>query len=130
MSPDTEHWQRWIEPLLAFLAADPSDQSVWSRAHRVRTAAVAEEAGFGVRLAAGMADRGALEPAALADLAEIGRRCDEAARRGGPGHWADGLAADPVWDEVRVLARRVLVGRLGGWDRPLPRRVLPQEVYD
>ncbi|MFB7501210.1 hypothetical protein ACFC09_42185 [Streptomyces sp. NPDC056161] len=46
----------------------------------------------------------------------------------------DGLApartTDAGWGQVRTLARRILVARLGDWRQPLPHRVPPQQVYD
>jgi hypothetical protein len=50
--------------------------------------------------------------------------------RGRAGRWADALTADATWGEVRTLARRILVARLGEWQLPLPRRVPPQHIYD
>ncbi|MFF2821312.1 hypothetical protein ACFVT9_38040 [Kitasatospora cineracea] len=77
MSPDSDYWERWIMPLLAFLAADTPDQVAWSSKHQMRTAAVAEEVQFSLRLAEGMTDRGAFEPAALQDLKAIGQLCGD-----------------------------------------------------
>ncbi|WP_406495071.1 hypothetical protein OG936_14450 [Streptomyces sp. NBC_00846] len=130
MSLDSDYWQRWIAPLLAFLAADASDQLAWADKHQVRTAAVAEEVEFSLHLAKGMADRGTFEPEALQDLKAIGRLVGEADGCGHVGRWADALATDATWGEVRTLARGILVARLGTWHQPLPRRVLPQQVYD
>ncbi|MBD0695447.1 hypothetical protein [Streptomyces sp. CBMA123] len=130
MSPDSDYWERWIAPLLAFLAADTPDQITWSGKHRVRAAAVAEEIEFSLHLAEGMSDRGTLEPAALQDLRTIGRLCGEVAHRGHVGRWEDAVHVDPAWDEIRALARRILIDRLGTWSRPLPSRVLPQRDDD
>lgn len=114
--------------MLAFLAADPSDQLVWAGEHGVKTAAVAGEVEYGLHLAKGMNDRGVFETEALQDLQAIGRLVGEVDGRSHVGLWADALAADAPWGEVRTLARRILVVRLGEWRQPLPRRVLPQHV--
>jgi hypothetical protein len=130
MTLDGDYWQRWIAPLLAFLAADASDQLAWASEHQVRTVAVAEEVEFSLHLAEGMADRGTFEPEALQDLKAVGRLLGEMDLRCRADRWADALAADASWGEVRTLGRRILVARLGEWRQPLPRRVLPQHVYD
>ncbi|MFE9679746.1 hypothetical protein ACFYO5_37550 [Streptomyces sp. NPDC006259] len=130
MSRDSDYWQGWIAPLLTFLAADASDQLDWASEHQVKTAAVAEEFEFSLHLARGMADRGTFEPEALQDLKAIGRLVGETDGCGHVDRWADTLAANATWGEVRTLARRILVARLGEWRQPLPRRVLPQHVYD
>lgn len=130
MSFDSDYWERWIAPMLAFLAADASDQLVWAGEHGVKTVAVAGEVEFGIRLAKGMADQGLFETEALQDIQAIGRLVGEAEGRDHVGLWSDALAADATWGEARTLARRILVVRLGEWRQPLPRRVLPQRVYD
>ncbi|MFF8366821.1 hypothetical protein ACF05F_33060 [Rhodococcus erythropolis] len=130
MSPESDYWERWIAPLLAVLAADPPDQMAWSRKHQVRTAAVAEEVKFSLRLAGGMTDRGHFGPAVLQDIKTISQFCDDVVQRGDFGHWEDALQDDPAWEEIRTLARRILIDRLGTWDQPLPRRVLPQRNDD
>ncbi|MFJ9711929.1 hypothetical protein [Streptomyces sp. NPDC101234] len=127
---DNDYWKRWIARLLAVLAADPSDQLTWASEHQVRTAAVADDVEFILQLAEGMAERGTLEPEVLQDLREIARFLGEMDVRGRPGRWADALTADMPWSEVRTLARRSLVARLGEWRLPLPGRVPPQHVYD
>ncbi|RPE37267.1 hypothetical protein EDD90_0081 [Streptomyces sp. Ag109_O5-1] len=127
---DNDYWERWIARLLAVLAADPSDQLTWASEHRARTAAVADDVEFILHLAEGIAERGTLEPEVLQGLREIDRFIGEMDVRGRPGWWADALTADMTWSEVRTLARRILVARLGEWRLPLPRRVPPQHVYD
>ncbi|MGV9270697.1 hypothetical protein ACWDRR_39365 [Kitasatospora sp. NPDC003701] len=127
---DNDHWQRWTARLLAVLAADPSDQLAWAGEHQVRTAAVAEDVEFVLQLAEGMTERGTLETDALQDLRTIDRLFRELDARSRTGQWADALAADVIWSEVRTAARRILVARLGDWRLPLPRRVSPQHLYD
>ena len=130
MNHDIDYWQRWITPLLAFLGADASDQPAWAGEHQVRTAAVAEEVEFSLHLAEGMAARGTFEPEALQDLKAVGRLLGEMDIRGPADRWTNALTDEAAWDEVRTLARRVLVARLGEWRQPLPRRVLPQHFHD
>lgn len=96
----------------------------------MRTVAVAEEVEFSFHLAKGMADRGDFDPEALRDLEAIGRLTGEMDLGGRASRWADALASDALWGEVRTLARRILVARLGEWVQPLPRRVLPQQVCE
>ncbi|MFE2728729.1 hypothetical protein [Kitasatospora sp. NPDC059327] len=131
MSPhDNDPWQRWTARLLAVLAADPSDQLAWAREHQVRTAAVAEDVEFVLRLAESMAERGTLATDTLQDLKAIDRLVRAVDARGRTDLWAGSLTADVIWSEVRTTARRVLVARLDDWRLPLPRRVAPQHVYD
>ncbi|WP_405766564.1 hypothetical protein OG539_15285 [Actinacidiphila glaucinigra] len=127
---DNDYWQRWIARLLAILAADPTDQLTWSNEHQVRTAALADDVEFILHLAEGMAERGTLQREALQDLKTIHRFFDDMDVHGRAGLWADAVTADATWDEVRTLARRILVAQLGEWCLPLPRRVPPQHTYD
>ncbi|WP_406194492.1 hypothetical protein OH807_05310 [Kitasatospora sp. NBC_01560] len=127
---DNDYWRRWLERLLAILAADPSDQPAWAGEHRVSAVAVADDVRFVLQLAEGMAERGTLEPEALQDLRAIDRIVGEAVTRDGGGRWADALASGAGWNEVRARARRILVARLGEWRLPLPRRTTPQDVHD
>ncbi|MFB7292899.1 hypothetical protein [Actinacidiphila glaucinigra] len=126
---DKDYWHRWIARLLAILAADPADQVTWSSEHKVRTAALADDVEFILHLAEGMAERGTLQPEALQDLKTIDRLFDEMDVRGRAGRWADAVTADVTWNEVRTLARRILVTQLGEWHLPLPLRVPPQHFY-
>ncbi|MEU6673797.1 hypothetical protein [Streptomyces sp. NPDC046925] len=127
---DNDYWRRWIARLLAVLAADLSDQLAWAGEYQVRTAAVADDVEFVLHLAEGMAERGTLESDALQDLRAIDRLVGEMDVRHHAGRWVQALAVDATWSEVRTLARRILVARLGEWRLPLPRRVLPQHIYD
>jgi len=127
---DNDYWQRWIARLLAVLAADPSDQLAWAGEHQVRTAAVADDVEFILHLAEGMVERGTLEPEALQDLKTIDRLFGEMDARSRAGRWANALATDVIWSEVRTAARQILIARLGEWRLPLPRRVPPQHIYD
>ncbi|MFF4447004.1 hypothetical protein [Streptomyces sp. NPDC001502] len=130
MSVDADYWERWIARLLAVLAADAEAQLTWAGEHGVKSGPVAEDVRFVLHLAEGMAERETLAPEALRDLRTIGRLLDEADVLGRAGLWAESLAAEPAWNEVRTLARRILVAREGDWRRPLPHRVPPQHLYD
>ncbi|MFJ9948249.1 hypothetical protein [Kitasatospora sp. NPDC091207] len=130
MNGDSDCWQRRITPLLAFLGADALDQLAWAGEHQVRTAADAEEVELSLQLAVAMADRGTFDQEALRDLKAVGRLVGEMDDHALAGRWADTLTADAAWNEARTLARRILVARLGDWRQPLPRRVLPQHLYD
>ncbi|MGP3685980.1 hypothetical protein ACTVZO_14920 [Streptomyces sp. IBSNAI002] len=130
MSDDADYWQRWVARLLAVLAADAEAQLTWADEHGVKNAPVADDVRFVLHLAEGMAQRGSLAPEALRDLRAVGRLLDEAGVLGRTGLWAESLAAEPAWNEVRTLARRILVAREGDWRRPLPQRVPPQHLCD
>ncbi|MFJ5550766.1 hypothetical protein [Streptomyces sp. NPDC093225] len=111
--------------LMSLLAADTRDQIAWLGERELDTGSVVEEAELYCRVCEGLAERGRFEPEALPDLRAVGRRLGgiDAAARAAP--WARALTTDPVWDEIRTLARRVLVTTLGDWRRPLPRPVPP-----
>ncbi|MFI8385973.1 hypothetical protein [Streptomyces sp. NPDC085540] len=130
MSADAEHWERWVAKLLGVLAADAPDQLAWAGEHGVKSAALAEDVDFVLHLSQGMQERGTLAPEALRDLRAISRLLAEADVLGRAGPWAGSLTAEPAWNEVRTLARQVLVAREGDWRRPLPHRVPPQDIYD
>ncbi|WP_158721022.1 MULTISPECIES: hypothetical protein [unclassified Streptomyces] len=130
MYDDADCWERWIARLMAVLAADAADQLAWAGEHGVKSVPVTDDADFVLHLAEGMAQRGTLAPQALQDLRAIGRLLGEADVRGRAGLWAESLTAEPAWNGVRTLARRILVAREGDWRRPLPHRVPPQHMYD
>ncbi|MBT3151002.1 hypothetical protein HTV45_08885 [Streptomyces sp. CHD11] len=110
---------------MALLAADTDDQLAWLSEREVETKDVVEELELLGRVTECLAERGAFEPGNLPDLRAIGQRLGEidAARRAGL--WADALADDPAWDDIRPLARRFLLTTLGDWRQPLPRPVRP-----
>ncbi len=130
MDDDADHWERWIARLLAVLAADAGAQLTWADAHGVKSVPVVEDVRFVLHLAEGMAERETLAPEALRELRTIGRLLDGADVFGRAGLWAESLTAEPAWNEVRTLARRILVAREGDRRRPLPHRVPPQHLYD
>ena len=117
------HLRTWTLRLMALLAADGQDQLAWLGERELETESVIEEVELFCRISVGLAKRGAFEPKNLRDLQDIGRRLggiDAACRAD---LWANALATDPAWDEVRPLARQFLLATLGDWRQPLPRPV-------
>ncbi|MFE6049391.1 hypothetical protein ACFQ6N_01380 [Kitasatospora sp. NPDC056446] len=104
--------------LLAVLSAEPADQLAWAAGHEVLTEAIVFDFDLVLRQAE------ALELGAVPDLRSIDLLFGEMKVRDHSGLWADTLAADPRWDEVRTAARRALVRMCGDWRQPLPARVL------
>lgn len=105
---------------MALLAADAQDQLAWLSERELETESVVEEVELLCRISEGLAERGAFEPENLRALQAIGRRLagiDAACRAD---LWGNALANDPVWAEVRPLARRFLLAALGDWRQPLP----------
>ncbi|MFJ5998750.1 hypothetical protein [Streptomyces sp. NPDC092370] len=68
---------------------------------------------------------GAFEPEDLRRLRAIDRRLGEIDAVCRVGLWANALATDPAWDDIRALARHFLLTALGDWRQPLPRPVRP-----
>ena len=106
---------------MALLASDAQEQLAWLGEREVETASVVEEVELVCRVAEGPAERGVLETRNLRDLRGIGHCLGEIDAACRAGLWGNALAADPVWDEVRPLARRFLLATLGDWRQPLPR---------
>ncbi|MFD8688226.1 hypothetical protein [Streptomyces sp. NPDC059651] len=119
------HLRTWTLRFMALLAADTPDQLVWLGERELQTKDVVEELELLCRASEGLADRGAFAPGDLPDLRAIGRRLGEIDAPSRAGLWGNALAADPVWDDVRFLARQVLLTTLNDWRQPLPRPVLP-----
>ncbi|MET9758267.1 hypothetical protein ABZ016_04305 [Streptomyces sp. NPDC006372] len=119
------HLRNWTLRYMALLAADAQDQAAWLGKRELETESVIEEAALLCRLSEGLTERGALESKDVPCLQAIGRRLGEIDADGRAGLWATALAADPAWDEVRLLARRFLLTTLGDWRQPLPRPVNP-----
>ncbi|MGW5332760.1 hypothetical protein [Streptomyces bauhiniae] len=114
------HMRTWALRFLTLLAADPEDQLAWLGRQAVETGSVVEEV---LRLCGsweGLVQRGVGEPATLADARAVARRLGEVADAPPTGLWADELAVEPVWAEVRSLARQFLLTELGDWRQPLP----------
>ncbi|MET8968645.1 hypothetical protein [Streptomyces hydrogenans] len=115
----------WTVRFIALLAADTQDQLAWLGERDVETKDVVEEVELLCRVSEGLAERGAFGPTDVDHLRAIGRRLGEmdAADRVGP--WADALATDPAWDDIRSLSRTFLCACLGHWRQQLPRPVGP-----
>ncbi|MFJ8128717.1 hypothetical protein [Streptomyces hydrogenans] len=115
----------WTLRLTALLAADAQDQLAWLGEREVETADVVEEMELLCRVSEELAGRGVFAPEELRDLRAVGCRLGEidATRRVGP--WGNALATDPSWEEIRSLARRFLLTKLGDWRQPLPRPARP-----
>ncbi len=110
---------------MALLAADTKDQLAWLGERELETKDVVEEVELLCRVSEGLAERGAFEPKDLRDLRAIGRRLGKIDAACRVGLWANALATDLAWDDVRPLARRFLLTTLGDWRQPLPRPVRP-----
>ncbi|TDT38947.1 hypothetical protein EV562_104190 [Streptomyces sp. BK208] len=106
---------------MVLFAADSPDQLAWLGERDVETKDVVEEVELICSIAEGLTERGAFGPGDLRGFRAIGRRVGEIDAGCRVGLWADALLADPAWDEVRLLARRLLVTALGDWRQPLPR---------
>ncbi|WP_329381069.1 hypothetical protein OG625_16520 [Streptomyces sp. NBC_01351] len=115
----------WTLAFMALLAADTADQLAWLGERELETKDVVEEVELLCRVSEGLAERGAFEPEDLRGLRAIGLRLGEIDATYRVGLWGDALATDPAWDDIRSLARRVLLTRLGDWRQPLPRPVRP-----
>ncbi|MFJ5520296.1 hypothetical protein ACIQB4_24965 [Streptomyces griseoluteus] len=112
----------WALRFMTLLAADPEDQLAWLGEQAVGTGSVVEEVLLLCRTWEGLVERGVGEQAALGDARAIGRRLGDFADVPHSGLWADELATEPVWGDVRFLARQFLLTELGDWRRPLPPR--------
>ncbi|MEU0008296.1 hypothetical protein ABZ079_29600 [Streptomyces sp. NPDC006314] len=115
----------WTLRFMALLAADAQDQIAWLGERELETKDAVEEAELLCRVSEGLAERGVLESADLHDLRAIGRRLGEIDTACRVGLWANSLATDPAWDDIRSLTRQFLLTRLGDWRQPLPRAVRP-----
>ncbi|MFJ9417730.1 hypothetical protein ACIRPT_26715 [Streptomyces sp. NPDC101227] len=113
----------WTLRFMALLAADTQDQLAWLGERELETDSVIEEAELLCRISEGLTERGAFEPKNLRDLQAIGRRLGEIDAACRTSLWANALATDPAWDEIRSLARQFLLPVLGDWRQPLPRPV-------
>ncbi|TGN79511.1 hypothetical protein E5083_07775 [Streptomyces bauhiniae] len=114
------HLRTWALRFMTLLAADPSDQLAWLGRQTVETSSVVEEVRQLCRIWEGLVERGLGDPATLADTRAVERRLGEIADAPHTGLWADELAVEPVWGEVRPLARQFLLTDLGDWHQPLP----------
>ncbi|MFF9342890.1 MULTISPECIES: hypothetical protein [unclassified Streptomyces] len=117
------HLRTWTLRFMALLAADAQDQLAWAGARGIETKDVAEEAELLCRVAEGVSERGVFEPMELRGLRAVHRRLGEIDTACRVGPWADALATDPAWDDIRALVRRFPLTGPGDWRRPLPRPV-------
>ncbi|MFF5704116.1 hypothetical protein ACFY7H_16660 [Streptomyces sp. NPDC012794] len=120
-----ERLRSWTIRFMTLLAADTQDQLAWLGEREEDTKGVVEEVELLCRVSEGLTERGVLEPEDLHSLRAIGRRLGEIDAGGRVGPWDKSLSADPVWDDIRCLARQFLLTRLGDWRRPLPPPVRP-----
>ncbi|MGY1499726.1 hypothetical protein ACW4TU_24645 [Streptomyces sp. QTS52] len=116
-----EYLRTWTLRFASLLAADLQDQLAWMGERELETESVVEELELLCRISEGLAERGVFEPRDLPDLQAIGRRLGEINATSRAGFWANALATDPAWDEIRRLARQFLLTALGDWRQPLPR---------
>ncbi|MEU9498109.1 hypothetical protein [Streptomyces sp. NPDC048196] len=110
---------------MALLAADVQDQLAWLGERELETESVVEEGELLCRVCEGLTESGVFEPRNLRDLQAIGRRLGEIGPARRAGLWANALATDPAWDDMRPVARRFLRTTLGDWRQPLPRLARP-----
>ncbi|MGW0903412.1 hypothetical protein [Streptomyces sp. NPDC002853] len=115
------HLRTWTLRLMALLAADTVDLG----GRELETEEVVEEVELLCRVSEGLAERGAFEPLTLRDLRAIGCRLGEIDAAGRVGLWANAVSTESAWDDIRLLARRILVTTLGDWRQPLPSPVHP-----
>ncbi|WP_405551229.1 hypothetical protein [Streptomyces sp. NBC_01171] len=114
------HMRTWALRFMTLLAADPDDQLAWLGEQAVETGSVVEEVLLLCRVWEGLVERGVGESRTLRAARAIGRRLGEIGDARHTGLWADELAVEPVWGEVRSLARQFLLTALGDWRQPLP----------
>ncbi|MEU6383902.1 hypothetical protein ABZ847_10090 [Streptomyces bauhiniae] len=114
------HLRTWALRFMTLLAADAGDQLAWLGRQAVETGSVVEEVLLLCRTWERLVERGLGEPATLADARAVGRRLGEIGDTPHTGLWADELAVEPMWGEVRRLARQFLLTELGDWRQPLP----------
>ncbi|MFJ8728710.1 hypothetical protein [Streptomyces bauhiniae] len=115
------HLRTWALRFMTLLAADLDDQLAWLGRQAVETGSVVEDVLLLCRVWEGLVERGVGEPGTLRDARGIGRLLGEIGEARHTGPWADELATEPVWGEVRALARQFLLTALGDWRQPLPR---------
>ncbi|MFF8478649.1 hypothetical protein [Streptomyces sp. NPDC015414] len=115
----------WTLRVTALLAADIRDQLAWLGERELETKDIVEEVKLVCRVSEGLAERGAFAPEDQRHLRAIGRRIGEIDATHRVGLWGNALTADSAWDDVRSLARRFLLTRLGDWHQPLPRLARP-----
>ncbi|MFI9389890.1 hypothetical protein ACIG53_03315 [Streptomyces bauhiniae] len=114
------HMRTWSLRFMTLLAAGLEDQLAWLGEQAVEAGDAVEEVLLLCRVWEGLVERGVGEPGTLPDAEAIVRRLGEIGDAPRTGLWADELGTEPVWGEVRTLARQFLLTELGDWRRPLP----------
>ncbi|MFF9391583.1 SPRY domain-containing protein [Streptomyces griseoluteus] len=114
------HLRSWALRFMTLLAADPEDQLAWLGEQGVGTGSAVDEVLLLCQTWEGLVERGVGEQATLPVARAIGRRLGDFADAPHTGLWADDLAAEPVWGDVRSLARQFVLKELGDWRQPLP----------
>ncbi|MCY9783317.1 hypothetical protein KIK06_05340 [Nocardiopsis sp. EMB25] len=113
--------RRLLIDALALLAADASDQTAWVDRHHVMVDEIALNFDDAFRMAGRLIEHQQIGGSVLAALREIDALF---ASMSGPEHmdrWtSDALSRDQGWNQVRRLARQVLIELAGGEDHPLP----------
>ncbi|MFJ9945704.1 hypothetical protein [Streptomyces erythrochromogenes] len=125
MDPNDRHWRTWTLRFLALLAADLPEQQAWLGERRLTVHTAVEEAEFACSIAEGLTGRAVFTPGHLRTLQAIARRTGALDATARTTRWADSLAADPAWDDVRTLARGFLHTLPDDRPWPLPRRIPP-----
>ncbi|MFE7097934.1 hypothetical protein [Streptomyces erythrochromogenes] len=125
MDPNDKHWRTWTLRFLALLAADLPDQQAWLGERRLTVQTAVEEVEFACSIAEGLTGRAVFTPGNLDTLRAIARRTDALDATARTARWADSLAGEPAWDDVRTLARGFLHTLPDDRPRPLPRPVPP-----
>ncbi|MFJ6479850.1 MULTISPECIES: hypothetical protein [unclassified Streptomyces] len=119
------HLRTWTLYFMALLAAEAQDQLAWLGERELETKDVVEEVELLCRVSEELTGRGAFEPEDLRNFRAIERRLGKIDATCRVGLWDNALTTDPAWDDIRSLARQVLLTRLGDWRQPLPRAVPP-----
>ncbi|MET7614239.1 hypothetical protein [Streptomyces seoulensis] len=107
------HLRTWALRFMTLLAADLDDQLAWLGEQAVEAESAVEEVLLLCRIWEGLVERGLGEPGTLREVRAIGRRLAEAEDAPRTGLWADELAVEPVWGDVRSLAARFLRAEAG-----------------
>ncbi|MEU8773463.1 hypothetical protein [Streptomyces sp. NPDC048606] len=100
---------------MGLLATEAHDQIAWLGEREVDTKELIEEVELYCRACIRVGEAEVPEPEGWHHLRAVNRRLGEidAAHRVGPWHAA--LTTDPAWNDIRSLAQRFLVTRLGDW---------------
>ncbi|MER7760624.1 hypothetical protein [Streptomyces sp. NPDC097619] len=116
----------WAMSLMVLLAAEREDQLLWLDRRGVETNDLLDEVRLLCRVSAALPPQGAFEPEVVSRLRAVERRLDDIDPARRTGAWDTALSEDPAWDEIRLLAREVLITQSGDWWRPLPGAAQPR----